>query len=64
MNIDNVNQKKVENINRIGVSLNDNTYQKLDKLCDSFGLGRSAMISFVLNDYFINYEKRKNENLN
>lgn len=64
MIIDNVNQKKVENINRIGVSLNDATFQKLDELCNNFGLGRSAMISFVLNDYFINYEKRKNENLN
>lgn len=59
MIIDNVNQKKDENINRIGVSLNDATFQKLDELCSNFGLGRSAMISFVLNDYFINYEKRK-----
>lgn len=63
MNFDNINQKKSDTINRIGVSLNDNTYQKLDELCENFGLGRSAMISFALNDFFINYQNKK-ENKN
>lgn len=49
-----------KNGSRISVSLNNTTLNNLDDLCKDYGLNRSAMFSFVLNDFFMKKYQSKN----
>lgn len=50
-----------KNGSRISISLNNTTLNNLDDLCKDYGLTRSAMFSFILNDFFMKkYQSNKN----
>lgn len=52
-------EKNSNEITRIGISLNKDTINVLNDLCKDYGLNRSAMISFIVNQFFYTHEKNK-----